>query len=541
MEKADFVLKGSAIFTGAGDKPISGCVLIKGNRILKIVPLDRMTGYIDEKTTVINCGDHLIMPGFNDSHMHISLGSVQNDPDFCIQMMNCKSEEECVQMVKSFADSHPDNPWIYGTGWYAEVWDNPHTPSKESLDALNLDRPVCLNSFDLHSVWCNSIALDKIGIKKDTPNPQGGIYGHDEQGELNGILYEPPATKAMMDEVLNVPTLKQSLLKCLKHFRELGITSVADVYPSGLTNDNIPEIFDELEQSGELTTRITSFPSLTDIAGAKELKRKYHTNKHRVAGLKQVLDGVVEAHTAFLSKEYDNDPGKFGDTSLTQDELNKYVLAAQKEGFPVKIHTIGDQASTMALNAYEYAKSKIGKLTLHNSLEHIDMIRQDDIARLKSLNVMCAVQPQHCIGDYMSGGYLPCIGKERLSHTWPYREILDAGSHLAFGSDFPAVYSVNPIWTIYAAVTRCEPNEGKPDGGYFPEHAITLTEALQAHTKWSAYAESFENELGTLEPGKLADVIVLDRNLFDIDPQEIRFAKVNLTFSDGKLVYKRGK
>ncbi|MCT6904070.1 MAG: amidohydrolase family protein, partial [Lactobacillus sp.] len=152
MEKADFVLKGSAIFTGAGDKPISGCVLIKGNRILKIVPLDRMTGYIDEKTTVINCGDHLIMPGFNDSHMHISLGSVQNDPDFCIQMMNCKSEEECVQMVKSFADSHPDNPWIYGTGWYAEVWDNPHTPSKVSLDALNLDRPVCLNSFDLHSV-----------------------------------------------------------------------------------------------------------------------------------------------------------------------------------------------------------------------------------------------------------------------------------------------------------------------------------------------------------------------------------------------------
>ncbi|WEV36192.1 amidohydrolase [Lactobacillus sp. ESL0677] len=539
QQKADYILKGTAIFTGNDDEPKSGCVLIKGNRILKVVPLERMTGYVDENTTVINCGDHLIMPGFNDSHMHISLGSVQNDPDFCIQMMDCKSEEECVQMVKDFAASHPDNPWIYGTGWYSEVWDNPHTPSKKSLDALNLDRPICLNSFDLHSVWCNQVALDKIGITKDTPNPQGGIYGHDDDGELNGILYEPPATKAMMDEVLNVPTLKQSLLKCLKHFRELGMTSVADVYPSGLTNDNIPEIFDELEQSGELTTRISSFPSLTDVKGALELKKKYHTDKHRVAGLKQVLDGVVEAHTALLSKPYDNDPGVKGDASLTQDELNKYVLEAQEAGLPVKIHAIGDQASTMALDAYQYAQNKFGKLKLHNSIEHIDMIRQDDIDRLKKLNVMCCVQPQHCTGDFMSGGYLPCIGEERLSHTWPYREILDAGNHLGFGSDFPAVYSVNPMWTIYAAVTRCEPNEGKPDGGYFHEHAVTLAEALRAHTKWSAYAESFEDDLGTLDAGKLADVIVLDRNLFKIDPMDIRYAKVDLTISDGKIVYKK--
>lgn len=537
--KADYVLKGNAIFTGNDDKPISGCVLIKGNRIMKIVPLDRMTGYIDDNTTVINCGDHLIMPGFNDSHLHISLGSVQNDPDFCIQMMNCKSEEECVQMVKDFADSHPDNPWIYGTGWYSEVWDNPHTPSRKSLDALHLDRPVCLNSFDLHSVWCNGVALKKVGITKDTPDPQGGIYGHDEDGELNGILYEPPASKAMMDAVLNVPTLKQSLLKCLKHFRELGITSVADVYPSGLVNDNIPEIFEELEKEGELTTRITSFPSLTDLEGAKKLKEKYHTDKHRVAGLKQVLDGVIEAHTALLSKEYENDPGVFGDTALTQDELNKYVLEAQEAGFPVKIHTIGDKASTMALDAFQNAQSKLGKLTLHNSLEHIDTIRQDDINRLKKLNVMCAVQPQHCIGDYMSGGYLPCLGKERLSHTWPYREILDAGAHLAFGSDFPAVYSIKPIWTVYSAVTRCTPDEGKPKGGYFREHAVTLPEALQAYTKWSAYAESFEKDLGTIEAGKLADIVVLDHNLFKIDPDEIRFTKVNMTIADGKIVYKR--
>jgi predicted amidohydrolase YtcJ len=538
-EKADYILKGSAIFTGNDEKPIKGYVLIKANRILDVIVSDNLEDYTNKDTKVIDCGDHLIMPGFNDSHMHISLGSVQNDPDFCIQMMDCKSEEECVELVKNFAETHPDNPWIYGTGWYSDVWDHPHTPSKKSLDDLNLDRPVCLNSFDLHSVWCNEIALRKIGITKNTPNPKGGIYGHDENGELNGILYEPPASKAMMDAVLNVPTLKQSLLKCLKKFRKLGITSVADVYPSGLINKNIPEIFDELEKSGDLTTRITSFPSLTDLDSAKKLKSKYHTNKHRVAGLKQVLDGVVEAHTALLSEEYENDHGKYGDTALTQEELNKYVLEAQKAGFPVKIHTIGDQACTMALDAYQNAQSILGKLTLHNSLEHIDTIRQDDIDRLKDLNIMCAVQPQHCIGDYMSGGYLPCLGQKRLSNAWPYREILDSGAHLAFGSDFPAVYSVNPIWSIYAAVTRCEPNEGKPDGGYFPEHAVKLSEALKAHTKWSAYAETFENELGTLEAGKLADIIILDCNLFKIKPKDIRFAQVKMTISDGKIVYKK--
>ncbi|MCO6535636.1 amidohydrolase [Lactobacillus sp.] len=539
MQKADYILKGTAIFTGNNDLPITGCLLIKNNRIMKIVPVDRMTGYIGEKTTIINCGDHLIMPGFNDSHLHLSLGAVQNDPDFCIQMMDCKSEEECVQRVNDFAKSHPHNPWIYGTGWYSEVWDHPHMPTKDSLDKLHLNRPVCLNSFDLHSVWCNDIALKKVGITKDTPNPQGGIYGHDKNGELNGILYEPPASKAMMDAVLDVPTLKQSLLKCLKHFRKLGITSVADVYPSGLINHDIPEIFAELEQENELTTRISSFPSLTDLEGAVKLKQKYHTDKHRVAGLKQVLDGVIEAHTALLSKEYDNDPGVYGDTSLTQVQLNQYVLDAQKKGYPVKIHTIGDKASTMALNAFENAQSKLGKLTLHNSLEHIDTIKKDDINRLQKLNVMCAVQPQHCIGDYMSGGYLPCIGQQRLSRAWPYREILDAKAHLAFGSDFPAVYSIKPIWTIYAAVSRCEPTEGKPKGGYFREHAVTLAEALCAYTKWSAYAESFEQDLGTLEPGKLADVVVLDRNLFKVPTDEIRFAKVTLTMADGKIVYKR--
>lgn len=539
MKRADYVLKSKAIFTATSDQPLEGAIAVAGNQILALGTTEEMEEYVSAETKVIDYGNRLIMPGFNDSHMHFSLGAVQNDPDFCILLMDAKSEEECVERVRIFAESHPDNEWIYGFGFYSDMWDEPHTPSLKTLDALKLGRPVCINSFDLHCVWCNSEALEKVGITKDTPDPFGGVIGHDEQGELDGMLYEPAANGKMMDMALNVPTLKESLDKCLKRFRELGITAIADVYPPGVTNDNVYETFEKLNAEQKLTCRISCFPDLRDVPKAKELKEKYHTDKIRIAGVKQLLDGIVEANTAYMSEPYLNNPDSRGEAAFTQEELNQMILEAHKNGFPVKVHTIGDAACTMAINAFEKAVKAVPEQKLAHSLEHIETIKYEDIKRMKELNLISAVQPQHTSGGLDGGGYHVCLGEEKVKDLWPFREALDEGVTLAFSTDFPAVYSLNPIWTIYGAVTRSNPDTGNPKEGYFREHATTLAEAITAHTRGSACAESFEEKVGTLEVGKLADLIVIDRNLFEIDPMDIRFAKVDMTMFDGKIVFER--
>ncbi|RHR48057.1 amidohydrolase [Clostridium sp. AF18-27] len=537
MKHASYIIKSSAIFTAAAPEPVSGAVVVAGNRILAVVPEEEIETYRSPDTTVIDAGSRLVMPGFNDAHMHFSLGAVQNDPDFCIFMVDCRSEAECVERVRIFAEEHPDNPWIYGWGWYCEMWENPSVPSRDSLDALGLDRPVCLSSFDLHTVWCNGEALKKMEITRHTPQPAGGLIARDEAGEPSGILKELPANKQMVDEVMNVPDLKATLLKSLAAFRALGITAIADVYPPGVTNPDVDRIFADMESKGELTCRVSWFPDMKDLDEAKRLRDAYHTDRLRVAGVKQILDGVVEAHTACMSAPYEDRADCCGEPMLSQEELNSYVLAAAREGFPGKLHTIGDKAVTMALDAYEHAGNVLGSRDLHHSIEHAETISSRDINRLADLNVLATVQPIHSALGMLAGGYQLCLGEERAQNTWPFREILDAGGRLAFSTDYPAAYSINPLWNVYSAVTRCEPDEGAPADGR--SHTVTLAEALTAYTKSSAYAETFEDSLGTLEPGKLADIVIIDRNLFAIDPMEIRFAQVDLTMVDGEIRYER--
>lgn len=432
MNNKNYILKSNNIFTAVNNEVISGAVAVKGNKITAVGKMEEVIKLCDANTKIIDFGDRLIMPGFNDAHMHFSLGSIQNDPNFCLFLVDCKSEEECVERVAKFAKENPDNEWIYGWGWYSAVWDNPHTPSRKTLDALNLDRPICLSSFDLHSAWCNGAALEKAGITRNTPQPVGASIGIDENGELTGILEELAATSPVTDMVLNVPTLKSSLLKCLANFRRLGITAIADVYPSGLTNKNILDIIHEIETENNLTSRVSLFPDLKEIDNAKKLKELYNSKKLRVAGLKLIIDGVVESHTAYLSEPYKDAPTCCGKPSLTQEELNNYVLAAEREGFAVKLHGIGDKAITMALDAYENAQKVAGVHKLHHSVEHIETVKAKDIARMAGLNVLACVQPQHVSGAIGSGAYNVYLGDERVAAAWPFREVLDSGAKLVF-------------------------------------------------------------------------------------------------------------
>ena len=538
MEYAIYILKSTAIFTATEKEPRSGAVAVAGNKILAVGTVEEIEQYRNNDTKVRDYGDRLLMPGFNDSHMHFPLGSVQNDPDFCIPMLGIPSEEGCVEATKQFAETHPDNPWIYGWGWYMDVWENPHMPSRASLDALHIDRPICLVSFDLHTVWCNGVALEKMGITRDTPQPEGGHIVMNADGEPDGILQELPANKPMMDEALNVPDLKSSLMKSLATFRTMGITSIGDAYPAGVTNNNVLEIYHDMEESGELTCRMHVFHNLEEVDTAKKLRQQYHSDFLCISGVKQMLDGIVEANTAYVKEPYANLPDSCGIPRMKQEHLNELVLEASEAGFACKLHTIGNRAAQMALDAYELALNTYGDKGLHHAIEHIEAIDTDEIARMAQLNVLGNVQPIHSAAGLDAGGYHVCLGEKRASFLWPFRELLDVGVKLAFGTDYPAAFSVAPLLGIYSAVTRCVPEAlGDPTKPHYPEHAVTLAEALIAYTRTAAYAESAEDKLGTLEPGKLADIVVIDRNLFTTEPIEIQHAKVDMTMVDGKIVF----
>lgn len=256
-----YILKSTAVFTANEQCAHSGHVLVKGSEIAEVGTLEELESKPYSGIKVLDVGDKLVMPGFNDAHMHFALASVQHDPDFCVDLLFAESEEECLRRVKEFDRTHPGDGWIYGCGWYSAVWKNPVDPTKESLDALGIDRPICLDDFSMHMAWLNSKALEVVGITKDTPDPEGGVIRRDENEVPNGILCEPAATDIANGVVLNVPDLKTSLVKSMKNLNTFGITSVGDMHPLGITNEGVYETYQELADQDESTVRTASSPT----------------------------------------------------------------------------------------------------------------------------------------------------------------------------------------------------------------------------------------------------------------------------------------
>lgn len=539
---SDIVLKTTALFTAEELEPRAGCVAVRGSEIVAVGSPDKVQPFIGPDTEVIDAGNKLVMPGFNDSHMHFALGSIQKDEDFCCDLMFLPSEQACVDAVAKFAAEHPDNPWIYGQGWYSPAWENPIDPDCRSLDALDIDRPIVLSDFSMHVVWCNTAALRAVGIDRNTPTPEGGLIRHFDNGEPNGFLSEPQATNILLDVVLNKPDLDASLLKSMRKFNKLGITSIGDMYPLGVTTPGVYDIYDRLASEDLSTLRISYYSALdAPMAESQALRVRHHGERVRMAGLKYILDGCPEAYTAYMHEPYLNAPtGKDfrGEPACNQETLDRMMLEASKNGFDVRIHAIGDASATMIIDAVERAEEVCGNKGARFAIEHTDNLKLEDIARMKRLGINAAVQPQHPIGGLGQGVYEESLGEERMSHMWRYREEADGGIHLGLGTDWPAVMSIDPIDTVYAAVTRSE-FDGHPAEGYFRENALTLGETLQAHTLGSAYVEGFERRLGSLAAGKLADIVILSGNPFEMNPMALRDLEVETTIFNGRVVYRK--
>lgn len=540
MDFADKILKSNAVFTVCDPEPFKGGVAIKGNRILDVLKGDDIDRYISDKTEVYDYGDNLIMPGFIDGHDHLWWGAVA-DSDHMVDITASRSEEEAVQMIKEYAQKHPEEKRIRGFGWFPANWNDAPLPTKTSLDEAVPDRPAYMNCADAHTGWFNSLALEESGYSPDM-KLDAGYLGTFDNGELNGLVYEPDALAYGWENLYDFPPdqIKDIIRNFMKGLASQGVTSLsemsADEYKDFYYNRY--KVFKEMDDDGELTSRIHVYTNLmghTDFTTAQKWKKEFWSDKFRVCGLKGFLDGVTSTYTGLLLEPYADRPDTCGEgvPLATQEDLNASVAAGNAAGLPVRIHAIGDAAVRMALDAYEESIKINGSHGLPNTVEHIETINASDIPRFKELNVIASMQGEHLPQEYNEK--VTRLGEERCQLEWAFRSILDSGATLAFGTDFPVV-RYNQFVGIWASVTR-KNYDGTPAGVKNGQN-ITVAEALTANTLGSAKVYSRENELGTLEPGKLADVIVIDRNLFTVPEDDIRDAKILLTVMDGNITYK---
>lgn len=537
---ADTIIETEALFTGIGSEAAPGALAIAGDRIVYAGPKQGAKSFCGPHTRVRDYGESMIVAGFHDSHLHFFHSALYASP-LAMNYLGT-SEVDYIEHLAALADARPHGSWLLAQGWREYRWDPPTTPSKHSLDAAYPDRPVALYSGDAHTLWVNSAALAALEIDDGSEPPAGGSYDRDENGHLTGIIREAAAMK-LMPRI--VASFTDEEMKCayrafMETLLENGITSVCDMSlmaASGLDFVR-DDLYAALEEQGELAVRVHMFPTLTDDMSRLEAMQRRFTGSHLQApGFKQFFDGVSSQHTAYLAKPYANArfEGDRGMPTVKPEDMRRLVLAAAKEGYAVRIHTIGDEAIHLALDIFEEAKGRYGAPRYgRNCLEHVENFQYDDIARMAKLGVLAAVQPPHITLD--PGGPERDLGPERVRWMWPFATLLDKGASLAFGTDSPVV-GVNSLDVLYAAVTRRDPRTHAPNGGWLPEERIPLADAIRAYTLGSAQAAGRAHELGTLEPGKLADFCILDENLFAIPEDEIQSAHVIATYVGGELKY----
>jgi predicted amidohydrolase YtcJ len=535
---ADIIIIGNRIFDGVKREPFEGFVAIKDNRLVRVDCGPIPPNLAGPDTQIHEFQDNLIMPGFHDSHTHLLMaGMFKTYPN----LAEANSEDEAARMMnEAVLRSGEESEWIIGFSWYHVFWENKSLPTKKSLDQFFPDRPVFLLNAEAHGAWVNSKALEIAGITDDTPDPFGGEITRDTNGEATGFLYE--SAVGLVSKYALAMSKEQErhlILAYMSGANKLGITSVNDVQPYFHGNMGSLDVYSKMDQEGELTVRIHAAPDLLgdlDVLDAE--RKKYRSDRMRVDHVKQFLDGVSTTHTALMLEDYEDAPGNVGIPLMDTELIRQAVPEAHRRGFSVKLHACGDKSARLALDFFEEAMRLHGKNHCRHAIEHVEVISDQDIPRFGDLGIIPSVQPEHLAltQKFKDNPYPMTLGEERTRNTWPNKRLYESAGVLAVGSDCPVVDN-DPFLEIYRAVTRVH-NDGEPVGGWNPEEKLSMYEILRSYTYGSAFGAGRENELGTLEDGKFADVIVLDRDLLSIPEHEIRSTKVLLTVMDGKICYR---
>ncbi|KQQ47425.1 amidohydrolase [Duganella sp. Leaf126] len=473
-----------------------------------------------------------VLPGLIDAHGHVfGLGEIASGVD----LFAPASLPAALRAVADFARAHPDNAWIIGYGWNQEAWKLGRFPTAADLDAVVADRPVLLHRVDGHASWLNSTALAMAGITGDTPDPAGGKIERDARSKPTGVLVD--SAMALADKVVPLPTPAQAramLDNALALLAKAGLTSVHD---AGITAAQ-DSIYRDYADHGKLTARVYAMIGDTG-ADFDQLAKNgpltgYANDTYALAAVKLYADGALGSRGAALMAPYSDLPSTRGLLFYPDAEMRAKMDKAMKAGYQVNVHAIGDAGNHQILDAYAQLIPRYQAAALRHRIEHAQVVLPDDIPRFKTLGIIPSMQPTHATSDQNMAEQR--VGHERIKSAYAWRTFLDQGSRIACGSDFP-VEPPDPFEGLHAAVTR-QSAAGVPVGGWYKHQAMTLNEALRCFTLDAAYAARQENVIGSLEPGKWADFVVIDRDIFAVPPAQLGKVEVLQTWMGGKRVYK---
>jgi len=531
---ATVIITNANVYTVDKRQPTAQAVAIIGERIVAVGSKADIEQWKGPKTQVVDAHGRLLMPGFNDSHVHFVDGGAQLDQ---VQLNDAASAQEFVRRIKEQVAKTPKGEWVLGGDWDETKWSPADLPTKDLVDAVTGDVPIFLNRYDGHQALANSAAMKLAGVTAQTADVPGGVIVRDAQGNPTGIFKD--AAQDLVAKAIPPMSHERRLRatkRALAYAASLGVTSVQHMNPS---YEDI-EVYSELAEKGELTTRIYAAPMETGWQDQAKLglRRAWGSSYLRLGAVKGYADGSIGSRTAYLFEPFTDEPGNIGilsDEMHPPSAMHDRLMAADAAGLQLRIHAIGDQGISMILDIFADIEKQHGYHDQRFCIEHAQHVAQKDFERFAKLHVIASMQPYHAIDD---GRWVEArIGHERAKGSYAWRSMLDHGVKLAFGTDW-SVAPLNPLLGLYAAVTRAT-LDGKNPGGWIPEQRITLPEAVEAYTLGSAFAEFQENEKGSITPGKLADIIILDKNIFAMTPEEIRDVKVETTMVGGKVVYSR--
>jgi predicted amidohydrolase YtcJ len=537
--KTDLVLYNGQIYSLEEGQPQAAAVAVSGNRILALGDSPNMRDLLRPGGQAVDLEGRAVIPGLIDAHIHFgwhSLAVYQNRVD----LDNVPSLEEAVARVAAAAARTPPGRWIRGAGWNRSLWPGAPFPTAADLDPLTPDHPVALPDKSHHALWVNSRALEAAGIDATTPSPEGGEIVRDAAGQPTGILLET-AADLVLEAVpqADVAEMAAALRQGIAQAQALGLTGVQD--PGGAT---VLAALQVLRAEGHLGLRALMHIPGDELDAAIDLGLRSGLGDAylRLGSVKIFADGALGPKTAHMLAPFEGTADNLGIPTHTAAELSEMVRRAHAAGLSVAIHAIGDAANRTVLDAIEAAQTIASREpgmarrpALPHRIEHVQLLHADDVPRLAALGVVASMQPIHAPSDMeMADRYWGA--RSALSYAW--RSVLEVGGELAFGSDCP-VETLDPLAGIHAAVTRRRADGSPGPQGWIPEQRLTVAEAVRAYTLGSARASGEEHLKGSLVPGKLADLVVLSHDIFQIDPMEILDARVEMTVLDGRIVYER--
>lgn len=530
---ADLVLINAVIYTGGESGERAQALAVVMGKVAAVGTEEEVEKWIGPATRVMDLGGRFVMPGFNDAHAHLWMAAEQL---MNVNLDGTRSVEEFQQRIRVKLAGRKPGEWIIGGGWDQSLWRENRYPTRADLDVVSTEYAIVLTRVDGHSVVVNSLALERAGIDRDTPDPPGGRIVRGDDGEATGWIKDKAVP--LVTRLVPGPTREQrkkGLLLVLGLAAQLGVTSVQDDSIRFDSWENFLAL-KELKQEGKLTARINSMlPFEYPLDELLRLREEGGTRDPwlRTGPVKAEADGSGGSRSAAMFEPFANSPGNRGFMKIEPERLRAMVLERDQAGFQIALHAIGDRANRLVLDAFEQAREKNRRKDARHRIEHVQYIDDADLGRFRELGVIASMQPVHLLAEIRWTREL--LGAGREYQAYRVRSVLDAGGRLALGTDYP-VEGLPPMRGLYAAVAR-EFEAGGPEGGYQPQEKITIEEAIRAYTLGSAFAEFEEQRKGTLEPGKFADLVVLSRDISQAAPRDLLTTQVYLTMVGGRIVF----